>query len=106
MRRNSALLALLGLFAFVGATAIGLAAGNTEGCFGCNDCATGLCGPEEQSPFDHHHCCAASCMSHSSFALPISVATPLRVMERPIDDSSHAAPLAPTPEPPYIPPRA
>ena len=106
----AALLALTALgLVFLGPT-LGLASDADapgERCVGCPGCESGECGDEEENPLgSHHHCCTTCCMSHTSYALPAPVASPVSTVAERMRPSTPVAEIGRIPDTPYRPPRS
>jgi len=109
VERTAALLVLSSLMVVLIGSTVGFAADPDAGgelCVGCSGCEKGECGGEDGSPFgSHHHCCITSCMSHTSFALPIVPSSAAPPMAQPSVMPAILGLTSRTSETPYRPPR-
>jgi len=107
--RVTALLALSVLVVVGLGSTIGFAAdpdADGERCVGCPGCENGECAGENEDPFEsHHHCCATSCMSHVSVAMPAAPTTLAPVIAEEMSAGFLFAVIARSADSPYRPPR-
>ena len=107
--RATAVLALAALV-FVLIVSSGAVAGEPEAggerCVGCSSCEGGDCDEGCEQPLtSHHHCCATSCMTHLSIAIPTASAAPTPLAVGPMGAGVTVAAVSRTTETPYRPPR-